>query len=242
MAQNARVVVRLILAYTRAIFVFSMMRNSSMSRREHGVTPTDETHTMTAEERSHIEAMASNVRKGHVVVTRLEALPPTDGVEYGFEELVDTVKTEETLADNNPHPVDRTSAGHRRAQNLVHKHLSSPPDAHEVTLDTPTHSSARHEAQRPFELRESTKTEQEVIITALTSALGTKLDIAIAFLLLERISTELPDGLLDYCTMTKERIREEMTLVQEANKANIDMPYTVAQLQKALDYLDEQTR
>lgn len=218
------------------------MRNSSMSRREHGVTPTDETQAMTPAERSHIEAQALSANGSRVVVSRIEAVPPADGVEYGFEELVENVRTEKTLDDSPHHPVDRTSAGHRRAQSQIPKRPITKPDALEMTLDAPQPRLANPEIQQSTETRESTKIEQEIIYTSLGRVLGTKLDLPIAFRLLERASTELPDALLDLCAMVEARVHAEMTLVQEANKANIDMPYTVAQLQKALDYLDEQTR
>ncbi len=173
---------------------------------------------MSVAQRLRIEATAS---RDLAIVNDRE--PTEEIIEFGFEELSDGKETPRTISDTRPpRTSDKTSAGHRRARAIVL------PARVQETMDP---------SPRTPERRESTAVEQEIILSSLERVLGTKLDLVIAFRLLERAHDELPNDFDELHTFATARVTTELERVQEAAHAGIDMPYTVTQLQKALDFL-----
>lgn len=198
-----------------------MERSSSLHRLEHGVTPTEETQAMSMAQRLRIEATAQAPASRDIAADDSE--PPKEIIEFGFEELSDGKQTPQTISDTRPpRNSDKTSAGHKRARAIV-----LPATPQETITPLP----------RTPERRESSAVEQEIILNSLERVLGAKLDLVIAFRLLTRARDEMPSDFDELHTIAIARVTTELERVQEAAMTGIEMPYTVTQLQKALDYL-----
>lgn len=226
-------------------------QTSNLRVHQREVTPTDATQLMTASERSRIEASGTKAHESTPRVTIVRAKneqgapPPSDGVEYGFDELASRSQVTNTVdAPPSVSATEKTTPEHRRARITAEQaNQVRFPDASSETVvaaESPT-AERKSESLAPDKSIEgaSSETAQEIIKTSFQRVLGTKIDLAIAFHLLSRVRHEMPTSYSEYHKKAMDRVTTELDNARDAEAAHIDLPYPSQILERALEYLEQ---